>query len=45
MGREEGGKSVASPLRPSGNVEMNCCCFSGNKSDGNCGEAVFTVGC
>lgn len=33
---------VASPQlrRPSGHVEMSCCCLSGNKSDGECGAAV-----
>lgn len=35
-------KLVAFPLslRPTGSVEMSCCCFSGTKSDGECGEGV-----
>lgn len=35
-------KSVASPpsLRPNGNVETSCSCFSGNKRDGESGEEV-----
>lgn len=40
--RREQVESLASSrsLRPSGNVEMICCCFAGNKSDGAWGEAV-----